>query len=299
MDYNKIRNTKYINGGRPSPHGNRRGKNSGVVLALAIGALILIMIAALATAGAVYWSKARKKDAPAPSPEPTTSYAAQENAEETPAPTPEPTPTPSPEPTLSRRGTAQPIPDEVRAEMAGVSMPADASIGYDDLAYLTIPHYDFNYNVVEGHLIMSASIAEEVLDIFAELYDIRYPIERMEIVDKYNGSDYDSIDANNTSAFNYRLSTDGSGRLSNHGRGLAVDINPQINPYVDGDGTGSHPNAREYWSRDTDTWSSEIAKAAYIGPDTQIYDIFVNEHGWDWGGSWSSYRDYQHFEKTN
>ena len=213
--------------------------------------------------------------------------------EQTPTPTQEATPTPPP---VTRRGTAQPIPQEVRNVMLGKSMPSNATISFDELSYLTIPHYDFNYNVTTGYLVVNASIAEDVLDIFAELFDIKYPIERMELIDKYNASDYDSIDANNTSAFNYRMSTDGSGRLSNHALGYAIDINPRINPYVNSNGTGAHPNAREYWSRNFNNWSSDIAKAAYIGPEAEIYNIFMR-HGWEWGGAWSSYRDYQHFEK--
>ncbi|MGN0181516.1 MAG: M15 family metallopeptidase [Candidatus Ornithomonoglobus sp.] len=209
-----------------------------------------------------------------------------------------PTLEPTPEP-VQRRGTATDIPEDIRQMMAGYSMPEGASITYDELSYLTIPHYDFEYNVTEGHLIVNKELAEEVLDIFAELFDIKYPIERMELVDKYNADDYLSIDNNNTSAFNYRESTDGSGRLSKHALGRAIDINPQINPYVSSDGTGAHQNAQEYWSRDVSTWSGEIAKASYIGPDTEIYKIFVEKYGWEWGGSWSSYRDYQHFQKAS
>lgn len=230
-----------------------------------------------------------------PTAEPTVVPTAIPTVELTPEPTAEPTPEPTPE--ITRRGWAEEIPDEVRTQMSGVSMPSSATIGYDDLSYLTIPHYDFNYNVTYGHMVVNRNLAEEVLDIFAELFDIQYPIERMELVDNYGGDDYESIEYNNTSAFNYRESTDGSGRLSRHALGRAIDINPQINPYVNSGGTGSHSNAREYWSRDYSSWSSDIAKAAYIGYDTEIYRIFVNEHGWEWGGSWSSYRDYQHFQK--
>lgn len=202
---------------------------------------------------------------------------------------------PTPEP-VSRRGTAEPIPQDIREYMTGKSYRANNNITFDQLSYLTIPHYDFNYNVTYGHLVVNASVAEDVLDIFAELFDIKYPIERMNLVDDYNASDFESIEANNTSAFNYRESTDGSGSLSKHALGLAIDINPQINPYVNSSGTGSHSNAREYWNRDISTWTSEIAKAAYIGPDTEIYRIFIS-HGWSWGGNWSTYRDYQHFTK--
>lgn len=211
------------------------------------------------------------------------------------SPEPIATVAPTPEP-VSRRGTAEPIPQDIREYMTGKSYRSNNNITLDQLSYLTIPHYDFNYNITYGHLVVNASVAEDVLDIFAELFDIRYPIERMNLVDDYNASDFESIEANNTSAFNYRESTDGSGSLSKHALGLAIDINPQINPYVNSSGTGSHSNAREYWNRDISTWTSDIAKAAYIGPDTEIYRIFI-EHGWSWGGNWSTYRDYQHFTK--
>lgn len=222
----------------------------------------------------------------------------EETTEVSQLPTTEYATTPHPEPT-HLRGTAMDIPENIRVTMDGYSMPKNASITYSDLSYLTIPHYDYNYNIVEGHLVVNKELAEEVLDIFADLFDIKYPIERMELIDQYGADDYISIDNNNTSAFNYRESTDGSGRLSKHALGRAIDINPQINPYVNSNGTGAHSNAKEYWSRDRSAWTSDIAKASYIGPDTEIYKIFVNKYGWEWGGSWSTYRDYQHFQKNN
>ncbi len=210
---------------------------------------------------------------------------------QTATPVPEPTPTPVP-----RRGSAEPIPESVKITMQGKSMKDGAIITYDDLSYLTIPHYDFNGNIVMGHLVVSATLAEEVLDIFAELLDVGYPIERMELIDKYDADDFTSIEYNNTSAFNYREVSTGTGKLSLHAYGRAIDINPQINPYVYRNGTGAHENAREFWSRDISKWTREIDKKAYIGNDTEIYRIF-KKYGWTWGGDWSSAKDYQHFEK--
>ena len=219
----------------------------------------------------------------------------EEIVEPTPSPTPvkteEPTPTPPP-----RRGTAEAIPDSVRASMQGKSMKSNASVTFDDLSYLTIPHYDFNYNVTTGHLVVAKSVAEEVLDIFAELYDAKYPIERMELIDKYNADDYTSIEYNNTSAFNYRVVSTGTGKLSNHAFGRAIDINPQQNPYVYSNGTGAHENAREFWKRDTSVWTRQVDRDACIAHNTDIYKIF-KKYGWTWGGDWSPSKDYQHFEK--
>lgn len=197
-----------------------------------------------------------------------------------------------------RRGTSSEIPADIQEFMMGKSMKEGAKIAFADLAYLKIPHYNFEGGISEGEMIVNKKLAEEVLDIFAELYDIQYPIERMRLVDYYNASDFESIEDNNTSAFNYRESTAGTGKLSKHALGCAIDINPQINPYVASDGTGAHQNAKEYWSRDISKWTSDIAKQAYIGKETEIYNIFVNKHNWVWGGSWKTYLDYQHFEKT-
>ena len=60
---------------------------------------------------------------------------------------------------------------------------------------------------------------------------MKYPIQRMSLVDDYDGDDETSMSANNTSAFNYRRIT-GSSRLSKHSQGLALDINPKINPCI-------------------------------------------------------------------
>lgn len=282
MDYNEIRKRE---GKKPL----RQDKTIMLVL------LIVVLIAVIAVFIALIHKSKKTEETVQP-----TSIPAAVINESTPKPTAEITAEPVITPTaapVSNRGTAQDIPQDIRNTMDGKSMHTNNNISYSDLSYLSIPHYNFNYEVEVGHLVVNKAVAEEVLDIFAELYDVKYPIERMEIVDMYGADDYTSIDHNNTSAFNYRESTDGTGRLSKHALGRAIDINPQINPYVNSSGSGSHSNAAEYWSRNPENWTSEIAKAAYIGPGTEIYRIFVEEHGWEWGGAWSSYRDYQHFQK--
>lgn len=281
MDYNKIR--------KQEKKGN---KNAVIIIASAL-AVILAIVAVIV--GILFHNAQSDNSERDNDSSPVITALPTAETLETPAATESPTEAPTE--MLSNRGTAQSIPEDVRKTMDGCSMHDNNDISYDDLSYLTIPHYDFNYNRQVGHLVVNKALAEEVLDIFAELYDVQYPIERMELVDVYGADDYTSIEHNNTSAFNYRVSTDGTRRLSKHALGRAIDINPQINPYVESDGTGAHKNATEYWSRHPEDWSSSVAKAAYIGPGTDIYRIFVEEHGWEWGGSWSSYRDYQHFQK--
>ena len=207
-------------------------------------------------------------------------------------------------------GYKQEIPEDIRQQMEGVSMQHLSGVTYDDLSYLTIPYYDFEGNVQEGHMIVNAQLADEVLLIFQELYNIKYPIERMELIDNFSGSnhltgadlDYASIEANNTSAFNDRVTVDVNSvgtQPSLHATGQAIDINPQINPYITEDRTSAHPNAQKYnTNRDTKEGWTDVEKAACITMDSQIYEIFT-KYGWKWLGNANNTGDTQHFYKDD
>lgn len=202
---------------------------------------------------------------------------------------------------LDGRGVSEPIPEDVRESMRGISMPEGATVGFDDLSYLTIPHYDFEGNIVEGHMVVDKDVAEDVLNIFKELYDIQYPIERMELIDKYDEmqtEEFDSLDRssmgrNNTSCFCYRV-VNGSSNLSNHARGRAIDLNPLINPWVQGS-SYSPRNAGPYVDREK-VFEDDIINRATIHAGDEVVQIF-EKYGWSWGGYWQSQQDYQHFEK--
>ncbi len=201
----------------------------------------------------------------------------------------------------SGMGKSESIPKSVRKKMKGISMPEGARIGYDDLAYLTIPHYDFSGNVVVGHMVVDKDVKYDVFHIFKDLYDIKYPIERMELIDKYNDmqtEEFDSLDRssmgrNNTSCFCYRV-VSGSTKLSNHARGRAIDLNPLINPWVQGS-SFSPRNAGPYVDR-SKVFEDDVINRATVHANDEVVQIF-EKYGWSWGGYWQSQQDYQHFEK--
>ena len=87
------------------------------------------------------------------------------------------------------------LPDEEMASLA---------ISYEDLRYMNILYYDFNGDVQTGELICNKAIAEDLIEIFYELYENEYQIESVRLIDDYNGDDTASMEANNTSCFNYR-----------------------------------------------------------------------------------------------
>lgn len=158
----------------------------------------------------------------------------------------------------------------------------------EKLRMIVMPHRGFDGKVHTGRLIVHQDVAEEVAGVFKKLYDWGFPIRRMEPVDKYGGSDYRSIDADNTSAFNCRRAT-GSRNWSKHAYGLAIDLNPRENPWVNPDGSNEHRNADAFVKR-------PLNKPGVINPGDRVVKAF-ERIGWQWGGYWSGAKDYQHFSK--
>lgn len=186
----------------------------------------------------------------------------------------------------------QAIPDAVFERMQGKSFPVGCKVSRNDLRYLRIKHYDLQGRVHEGEMICNKRIANDLIDIFKELYRQKYPIERMRLIDDYDADDEKSMQANNTSCFCYRR-VEGYNKLSNHSMGMAVDINPLYNPlykrYSNGKELVQPSNAKRYCDRKA-SFNYKIVKGDLL------YRLFVN-HGFEWGGDWHSKKDYQHFEK--
>jgi D-alanyl-D-alanine carboxypeptidase len=184
------------------------------------------------------------------------------------------------------QATVQPIPQAMRARMSGVSWHTGCPVGLGDLRLITLTYRGFDGRAHSGRLVANRTAAPVLVSVFRRLYAARFPIRRMEPVDRYGGDDYRSIEADNTSGFNCRAAT-GSSRWSNHAYGLAIDVNPIENPYVSG-GRSSHGASAPYLDR-----SRRRPGMAYEGG--VLVEAF-RASGWGWGGSWSgSVKDYQHF----
>jgi D-alanyl-D-alanine carboxypeptidase len=172
--------------------------------------------------------------------------------------------------------------------MTGVSWRPGCPVPLRDLRVLTLRHWGFDHRVHTGTLIVHEDVARDVLGVFRRLYAARFPIRRIVPVDAYGGSDFRSIEADNTSAFNCRY-VDGTRRWSEHAYGRAVDVNPIENPYVSG-GRTSHASSEPYLDR-----SRRRAGMAYEGG---VLVQAFRAIGWAWGGNWSSVKDYQHFSAS-
>lgn len=185
------------------------------------------------------------------------------------------------------------LPEYIKEKMMGVSYRENPDISLDDLRYVRIIHYDFQGQIQEGELVVNQKIAYATMRAFYQLYKWEYPIESVRLVDDFEGDDELSMEANNSSAFNYRT-VEGRNELSRHALGMAIDINPRINPYVRED--GYYPkNATEYLERDPRKCTGEH-RDKMIHKNDMAYKIF-KRNGFSWGGDWQTPKDYQHFER--
>jgi D-alanyl-D-alanine carboxypeptidase len=188
----------------------------------------------------------------------------------------------------SFRATIERIDAAQAKRMSGVSWRPGCPVHLRDLRLLRLSHWDFDGKPRTGRLIVHRDVARDLVQVFRDLYTARFPIKRMVPVDAYGGSDFRSIEADNTSAFNCRY-VDGTTRWSNHAYGTAVDVNPIENPYVSG-GRTSHRASRPYLDR-----SRRRPGMAYEGGAlVRAFDRI----GWGWGGRWTSVKDYQHFSAS-
>ena len=186
------------------------------------------------------------------------------------------------------------IDDILKERMQGKSYADDIDesiVNYSMLRHLVIKYYDFNNEVQTGEVVCNEKIAEDLLEIFEELYNCGYQLESVKLIDEYGADDDASMEANNTSCFNYRV-VDNTTKLSYHAYGLAIDVNPFYNPYV------QMRNGELYiCPEESAPYADRESSFSYkIDENDLAYRLF-KEHGFIWGGDWNSCKDYQHFEK--
>jgi len=173
----------------------------------------------------------------------------------------------------------------------GNSWHKGCPVGLNDLRYLQMRYLDFKGQTKMGEMVVHKDIADEVIEIFHTLYSIGYPIRKMKLVSDYKGSDWQSIEADNTSAFNCRNAT-GSKKWSKHSYGKAIDLNSIENPYISRSGHIAHKASLQYRKRvhKKDTYAD---RAVLLRSD-KVVKLF-KKYGWKWGGDWHGMKDYQHF----
>lgn len=182
-----------------------------------------------------------------------------------------------------------PISASLQKRMLLYSWRPGCPVPIKDLVSLKVSYWGFDDRVHQGTLILHKTLAPEVSNIFKEIYEQRFPIEKIKPIEEYRGNDSNSMSDDNSSAFNCRAMSDFPNQYSIHSYGRAIDINPLINPYIN-NGVVDPPEGARYIDR-------SVFHKGKITSNSAICKIFT-KYGWVWGGSWSDkLQDYQHFEK--
>lgn len=185
-------------------------------------------------------------------------------------------------------GTIQPIPISVQEKMHGNSWQPNCPVPLSQLSYLTLSYWGFDNQAHQGVLIVNKAVAQNVVKIFQQLFLQHFPIASMQPMYVFNNNDEKSMAANNTAAFACRPMLGNSGKFSLHAYGMAIDINPLLNPYV-GHNTIRPNNGKIYANR-------ALNLPGMITINSIAYKVFTS-YGWHWGGNWRFVKDYQHFQK--
>ncbi len=147
------------------------------------------------------------------------------------------------------RSSISPIGVEIKNRMIkGNSWRKGCPVSLNDLRYLRVKYINFSGEDKMGELVVHKEVSDELVEIFEVLYNTGYPIRKMKLVSDYKGNDWQSIESDNTSAFNCRKAT-GSKKWSKHSYGKAIDINPIENPYISRKGYISHKASEIYRKR--------------------------------------------------
>jgi hypothetical protein len=159
-----------------------------------------------------------------------------------------------------------------------------------DLRLIRLTHWGFDGDVHWGKLVVHERWAKKIAGTFGDIFAARFPIRKMRLVDRYDAIDMESMRDDNTSAFNCRYRNGECCTWSMHAYGRAIDINPVENPYVGSWGV-SPPNGAPYVDR-----TNERRGMIYV--NDPVWRAF-RSIGWEWGGTWTSSKDYQHFSTNN
>ncbi len=166
--------------------------------------------------------------------------------------------------------------------VSGIDIPQKI---LNDLVLIEVEYYSFDKKLHRGQLLINKNLKDDIEEIFKIIKEIKFPVEKVIPVSHYRWSDEKSMLDNNTSAFNYRT-VKGTKVLSAHSTGRAIDINPKLNPQI--------------------KRNKVIPEGAKHNPEidgTITLNSFLTKEfikrGWQWGGTWRSTKDYQHFEKRN
>ena len=180
-----------------------------------------------------------------------------------------------------------PLTSQQQSQMQNVCWYPNCPVQLNQLVMVTVPYWGFDNQTHQGIVVVNKKVANQVLDIFQMIYAAHFSIEKIKLIEDYHGNDDLSMADNNSSGFNCR-NVANSKHFSLHSYGLAIDINPLMNPYVR-EQKVLPSVGRKYLNRAENL-------PGMIKKNDVVYLAFKKYH-WTWGGDWAHLKDYGHFEK--
>lgn len=164
-------------------------------------------------------------------------------------------------------------------------------VSLERLRLVTVSYFDFDGTEHhDGEIVVHDAAAHHAATAFRILHARQFPIARIRSVHHYNADDEASMADNNSSCFCDRP-IEGTTLSSLHSYGLAIDLNPMQNPFVQFDedkGTAViHPSKG---------WEFLNRANQKPGMIEEVVGIFAEQGFFIWGGRWTTPIDYHHVQ---
>jgi hypothetical protein len=187
--------------------------------------------------------------------------------------------------TASGNSNTSPLSADMRAAMTGKSWKPGCPVPLNDLAAVRVTYFGFDGLTHDGMVVVHKRFAAEALQIFQELYDVRFPINKVSPWEDYGPDVYAAEDI--TVGFYCQKAQDAP-VWSAHAYGVAIDLNPRENPFLD--------PKQGWWPKTSAALAPRDGSKGKISLETQAFRIFT-QHGWVWGGLYAGEPDLMHFYK--
>jgi hypothetical protein len=187
----------------------------------------------------------------------------------------------------SLESAISPLSAEMKVAMTGRSWKQGCPVSLDDLALIRVTYWGVDGSTHEGKLVVNKQIAEDVVSVFDDLYKARFPIQKIGFWDDYGAGVY--AEQNITVGFYCEKADDAPSEWSSHAYGMAIDINPFLNPFLD--------LQHKWWPLAAVSNVPRDRKPGKVSTGSASFAIFTR-HGWAWGGFDAGVPDYMHFTKV-
>ncbi len=185
---------------------------------------------------------------------------------------------------------AQYQPSEVIKQNPDNPCPAEI---LDSLGLLDVKYIGFDGKLHRGQIVVAIHVMSEVEAFFKRALELEFPIEKVipAADPRYGWDDQKMMADNNTSGFNYRAVA-GTKRTSQHGKGMAIDVNTRLNPCI------RYDKQKKLTNPPGSVWRKQVPGTLH---SSHPLVLLMEGFGWHWGGNWTLEKegivDYQHFQK--